>query len=249
MRILQNLKMILQNLKRLLKNFLPYGLVNFIQSYRNELKLSKGKVLSDRILELQREYGYAGLHMGCGPIRHKGYLNCDLRGGEYCVDASQHFPILTSSIDFVYSEHFIEHLRFDTGLFFLEESFRVLKKNGRIRILTPDLSMLIKIADDNNHSIANMHKEHLLSKYPSKYSLKRGNIWNHKDDIINSFIGEDWGHLYLWSAPHLAKAMKSVGFSKVEILPFCQSKESRILLDPPDRWGKEWTTAIEGIKI
>ena len=43
------------------------------------------------------------------------------------------------SIDVIYHSQFIEHLTFDQGLFFLKECYRILKKGGVMRIVTPDL--------------------------------------------------------------------------------------------------------------
>jgi predicted SAM-dependent methyltransferase len=43
------------------------------------------------------------------------------------------------SIDVIYHSQFIEHLTYDQGVFFLQECYRILKKGGVMRLVTPDL--------------------------------------------------------------------------------------------------------------
>ena len=48
-------------------------------------------------------------------------------------------PTDDSTVDFVYSSHFLEHLYRADAQRILRESFRVLKLGGTIRISVPDL--------------------------------------------------------------------------------------------------------------
>jgi predicted SAM-dependent methyltransferase len=59
-----------------------------------------------------------------------GYLHHDLRRG---------IPFPDGSADVVYSSHLLEHLRPDDALPFLREAYRVLKSDGLLRIVVPDL--------------------------------------------------------------------------------------------------------------
>lgn len=53
-------------------------------------------------------------------------------------------PLKDTSIDVVFTSHFLEHLSKTDGYRLLQESFRVLKPNGLIRIAVPDLDIAIK---------------------------------------------------------------------------------------------------------
>lgn len=138
----------------------------------------------------------------------------------------------------------------------MKESYRVLKIGGVFRCLVPDFRLLISIAS-NKPKLANKIKERTIKGLFSedgscvisaRISPDQALLWNHLDDICNNFM-RDWGHKYLWSSNHLAKAIEHVGFSNVEILSYGKSGDQRISLDPPDRWGKEWTSAVEGQKL
>lgn len=56
-------------------------------------------------------------------------------------DLKKPLPYKDSSIDYVYTAHFLEHLSRDDGQKLLREAFRVLKPLGLIRVVVPDLSI------------------------------------------------------------------------------------------------------------
>lgn len=53
-------------------------------------------------------------------------------------------PFDDESVDFVYSSHLIEHLRKEEGEKVLRECFRVLKRDGLIRLIIPDLELMAR---------------------------------------------------------------------------------------------------------
>src|SRR5215470_4711811 len=83
------------------------------------------------------------LHIGCGSNILNGWLNSDLRPHTRDVlhlDATKRFPFDDELFDYIFSEHMIEHVSYAEGLFMLGECYRILKKNGRIRLSTPNQS-------------------------------------------------------------------------------------------------------------
>ena len=63
-----------------------------------------------------------------------GYLHHDLRNG---------IPFPDGSADVVYSSHLLEHLERKDALPFLREIYRVLKRDGILRIVVPDLERAV----------------------------------------------------------------------------------------------------------
>ncbi|AMK76450.1 hypothetical protein A1342_12825 [Methylomonas methanica] len=61
----------------------------------------------------------------------------------YLYDLTKKFPWTDSSVDIVYSSHTLEHFSRDDGRRFLTECHRVLRKNGIIRIVVPDLKHFV----------------------------------------------------------------------------------------------------------
>lgn len=82
------------------------------------------------------------LNFGCGSRLSSGWQNIDF----YSVDSRVRrvnllagFPFPDNHLDAVYSNHVLEHFTRDQGLFLIKESYRVLKPNGILRIVVPDL--------------------------------------------------------------------------------------------------------------
>ncbi|MGZ3644750.1 MAG: class I SAM-dependent methyltransferase [Ktedonobacteraceae bacterium] len=92
------------------------------------------------------------LHLGAGLNVLDGWLNTDLRplkAGLVHLNAMKPYPIPDASFDYVFSEHMIEHVTFQDGQTMLRECFRVLKKDGKIRLSTPDLERMLALYTAN----------------------------------------------------------------------------------------------------
>src|SRR5690606_16778965 len=59
------------------------------------------------------------------------------------MSITDRFSFSDNSIDVVYSSHTIEHLSYDEASFVFKESYRVLRPNGLIRIVVPDLESIV----------------------------------------------------------------------------------------------------------
>lgn len=109
------------------------------------------------------------LNLGCGPQTPEGWINVDYALGAQIAklpifsalskrlgmfnldwdekilicDLRKQFPWSDNSVDCIYSSHTLEHFSKDEGRQFLQECHRVLKPNGVIRIVVPDLNAII----------------------------------------------------------------------------------------------------------
>jgi predicted SAM-dependent methyltransferase len=54
-------------------------------------------------------------------------------------------PLPDQCVDFLYSSHFLEHLKPNVAKRLLREAYRALKPNGLIRLVVPDLGFAIKL--------------------------------------------------------------------------------------------------------
>ncbi len=109
------------------------------------------------------------LNLGCGTQVPDGWINVDYALGArltkipffgafnkktkmfnlnwdnkiYIHNLTKKFPWAASSIDVVYTSHTLEHFTKEEGYRLLQECHRVLRKNGIIRIVVPDLESIV----------------------------------------------------------------------------------------------------------
>lgn len=85
------------------------------------------------------------IHLGCGSRIFSGWLNADINIYNDCyIDLTKKLPLPDNSVDFIYSEHVFEHLEYVEGQKLLKECYRILKPNGVIRTVMPDLDFFVE---------------------------------------------------------------------------------------------------------
>ncbi|MBR8827045.1 MAG: methyltransferase domain-containing protein [Gomphosphaeria aponina SAG 52.96 = DSM 107014] len=189
------------------------------------------------------------LNLGCGQTRPSGWINTDSSlnslsqklplisllvkkyhkstvydsNNAHYMDLRKPWHFLSNSVDVVYASHVFEHLSSKTAKLFMSEAYRVLKKDGVIRIVVPDLYKLAKqyiVSYDQGQEkasndflfIANLHRE---STYPENR--------NFLAKLINSLQGYPHQHKYMYDSLSLKKILTENGFSQVQESSYNQS--------------------------
>jgi glycosyltransferase involved in cell wall biosynthesis/predicted SAM-dependent methyltransferase/polysaccharide pyruvyl transferase WcaK-like protein len=151
------------------------------------------------------------LHLGAGPNVLDGWFNTDIspeHKGVYALDVTERLPFDDKSIDYILSEHLVEHLTYKDGLDMFRECFRILKPGGIIRVATPDLEILIKLHTLKKNEIQQQYiKWHVDSFLP-------GMTYNDCFVINNAFRG--WGHQFIYDEETLRNSMEKVGFVEIK---------------------------------
>lgn len=142
------------------------------------------------------------LNVGCGPHhRREGWHNIDIQNFpsvDEVRDATLPFDDL-ASLEYIYSEHFLEHLPLAGAINFLRNSAAALSPRGRFRLSTPALEYVlvthfdVGVVDDERRVLET-------------------------SAVNRAFHG--WSHQFLWSKPMLHRMLIAVGFSRVEFCPF-----------------------------
>ncbi len=87
------------------------------------------------------------LNIACGGRYHKDWMNVDFHADSNQVQKVNilgGLPFEDNSYDVVYSSHFLEHVSPLQATFVLTEASRLLKQNGILRIVVPDLENLCR---------------------------------------------------------------------------------------------------------
>jgi predicted SAM-dependent methyltransferase len=114
-------------------------------------------------------------------------------------------PFPDNSVDFIYNEHFLEHLTVEEGLSAIKDFFRVLKPNGVMRIAMPDLKNTVNAYLDENwkeNSKASSEKFGLTFIQTRAERINIGFRW--------------WGHKWLYDWEELERRLKEAGCEKIK---------------------------------
>jgi predicted SAM-dependent methyltransferase len=155
------------------------------------------------------------LNIGCGSVYLEGWINIDIESetADLHHDMRTPLPYHDNSVDFIYNEHFIEHLTAEEGVRVMKEFHRVLKPEGVLRIATPDL-------------------RYVLFRY---FFFWRSQDWIQKwhrelktrAEMINkSFYS--WEHRYLYDSEELRRRLGEAGFTRLSKKSFGKSDYSEL---------------------
>lgn len=143
------------------------------------------------------------IHVGCGGVYFPGWVNIDLNSekADLKCDIRDQLPYEENTVDFIYSEHVIEHFNIEDGLRLLADFYRILKHNGAVRIATPDLDYIVF------RYCFFWKKQDWIKKYGYEWIKTKAEMMN------ISF--REWGHQYIYNNEELERRLYEVGFRHI----------------------------------
>ena len=163
------------------------------------------------------------LQLGCGNSDIKSnYINLDFyklnffkRSPLFYHDLRYPLPFDDNTFYGVFSEHTIEHLYPSDALNLFREVYRVLKKGGVFRVITPDLK---KYVDFYNKKFLNNHFSGFVNGCEA--------IW---------YVTQNFNHLSVWDSEMLELQFKKTGFKDFYKQEFNQGINEDLLIDKNGR--------------
>jgi predicted SAM-dependent methyltransferase len=205
--------------------------------------------------------GVLGLQSGCGDAVRRHWLNSDYRslqdgrgdrtvpGRVYRVEEDRYFiqhevperfPIEDETLDWCYSEHFIEHLTFEHGIAWLEEMRRLLRPGGFVRVSTPDLRKYLEGYLDPSGPFLTQHRGQVEGEFGAE------NVERPAFMVNQTFYR--WGHKWMYDFEELRDVAVASGFG-AESVRQCGHRDSRApevgQLDMPWRENESIYVEIE----
>lgn len=139
-------------------------------------------------------------------------------------DCRKKLPFPDNYADYIYSSHFIEHVKRYEAIDLLKECYRVLKPGGTIRVVVPDLEILCKKYLEKDYeffgrmsvfldsTIKKPLKEVVLADWFTEYFY----LYTHrikpktfKERVVNYFTRP---HKWMYDADSLEVILKQTGF-------------------------------------
>ncbi|MCG3775253.1 MAG: hypothetical protein JW395_2084 [Nitrospira sp.] len=158
------------------------GWIN-IDGSLNALVASMPSMFHSGLYQLTGARQYYSREDYCRILRDNVFVHHDLAFG---------IPFQDCSADYIYSSHFVEHLSQQHAVYLMQESYRVLKKGGLLRLSIPDLEYAVSL-------YALGRKREMLQQYF---------FVDHDDSVYSR-------HKYMYDFQMIRDVLTSLGFVDV----------------------------------
>lgn len=199
----------------------------------NNLKIWQLKIgRQKKIKEYIKKNKVKKLQIGCGLNMTKDWLNTDIYPTNKQIaylNASEKFPLENNSFDYVYSEHVFEHLKFNIANNYLKESFRILKKGGKIRIAMPNIHFLMNIMKNPD---LDLHKKYITYTINNVLPEIKEQFKNKAPEqlatfVVNNFF-RDWEHEIIYDFKTISLILEHHGFSEIKKMNISESDDTHL---------------------
>ena len=195
------------------------------------------------------------VNLGCGPSGIEGWLNYDwgilallskfvglrkwlVKWGLLSKDYDKNWPELrlwdirwrlplkNNSVDFIYCSHVLEHVEYWQSKNILKECRRVLKRNGVLRIVLPDMGLIVKkyFSDGPMNRTAECLRQKEFNM--NVFGVDRSKF---NDGFLSKlqkfFIRE---HRWMYDEKDMVFLLKKAGFRKIKKCSFRKGKMADI---------------------
>lgn len=157
------------------------------------------------------------LNVGCGTDYKKEWINIDnntdnnIEKLDLNWDMRKPLPFEADSVDFIFNEHFFEHLSVEEGQTAMKDLLRILKPGGVMRIAMPDLESVV-----DHYLNVPLNKDPVIKQFNMDYIQTRAEWMN------MSFRW--WGHEWLYDWEELERRLRQAGFTKMKRCKLRKSK-------------------------
>jgi predicted SAM-dependent methyltransferase len=211
---------------------------NFIGSLQHEITQFIGRIFFNKAPKLNRNKNYLNISCGEQLYNHEIWINSDCfqknaffkNDNIWKVDA-RYLPLKISdnSLDGIFSEHTLEHMKARHVLNLLCEFYRILKVDSTVRIILPDCSLYASYYFNSLEK----YKDEFNSTWPTGAECIRG---------LTQYIG----HESTWDINLMTRYLKMAGFSKINSCVFNEGCDPELLKDNPNRiWNSFYIEATK----
>lgn len=149
------------------------------------------------------------LNVGCGTDYKVGWINIDNNSDNNIEeldlnwDLRKPLPFEDESVDFIYSEHFFEHLTVEESRVTIQDLMKRLKPGGTMRLAMPDLAVVV-----DTYLHIPLDKDPVINRHGMDFIQTRAEWMN------MSFRW--WGHQWLYDWEELERRFKELGFPNLK---------------------------------
>lgn len=203
-----------------------------ITSY-HKVRLLISKILRGKKFQAKKErvQRLSLLQIGCGPCPNFKFINLDYDwqpGVDIVWDINQPLPFESNTLKGIFTEHCLEHFGLSKLDSVLKEFYRILKPNGYLRIVVPDLKKYVAAYWRRLNDLS--CEEDALS---SAKDFNRVFYVGHEGMVKNKWLNN--GHHYIHDYESMHLALSQAGFKKIKEQQYGQGECDDLLIDRQDR--------------
>ncbi len=241
--ILDDVKKIETQVKELLSQNITHGLGRSLRNLQKEIQLfnnfTEGK---NKWENSKSQFDAKKIQIGGGSHVLDGFLNVDIvPPADLVWDVREGLPFDENGTEYIFSEHFLEHIDYPTSVKkVISECFRITKDGGRIVIGVPDSELVLKAYNTKDDGY---YKE-IMSRWFSKRDCL--NDFNTYIDLVNYHFRDQDDHekynphFWAYDFEKMKSLLKNAGFKQIEKWDFDNS-----IANPKREWGSLYVTAIK----
>lgn len=159
--------------------------------------------------QLRGRRAVSRVQLGCGPKNAlEGWWNVDVRdfpGVDQVLDATGPWPF--NDLQYVYAEHFLEHLPLEGAFEMLNQAWMSTRPGGTIRLSTPALEWVLASHFDAQEDRVERRIDYTLM-------------------TNRAFHG--WGHKFLYTRELLQSLLEHMGWENVRFCGYGQSEDPNL---------------------
>jgi len=130
-------------------------------------------------------------------------------------DVARGLPFGNDEVDFIYTSHMLEHLEKDRAEFVLRECHRALRPGGVLRLVVPDMKLLV----DEYLDAKQIGDETAADRFVT--ALRLGREFASKR-LVNRLLSK--GHQWAYDFESLSRRLKIAGFNEVKRCEPCEGE-------------------------
>ncbi len=161
------------------------------------------------------------LNLGCGIKSKVGFVNIDLcKSADLRLDLRKNLPFKDNSINYIYSEHFLEHISYTdaTVINCLKDYYRILQNGAKMKHVIPDMEKVF-----NAYSNKNINH---FSKIIIEEKIPQSKEFASLIDYVNYGVYQFGQHKYCYDFEKFDLLLRSIGFKNIENREFNPKEDS-----------------------
>lgn len=180
-------------------------------NFKKNISILIKRIATPKIIDIYfRDKQIIKIHLGCGGRIFKDWLNCDINLQSDCyVDLNKKLPFKDNSVDYIYSEHVLEHFDYQKGKEIMQECYRILKQGGIVRTAMPNLEFFTEGLNSEDFK----YKE--FSKWYKENFKELKNLPDGMNSMLNFIIG-CCGHKYVYTEETFQNLLNEINFKEIK---------------------------------